>query len=413
MSISNDLPVFNAMRAELKRQQNSLELIASENFVSEAVMQASGSVMTNKYAEGYPGRRYYGGCEHHDTIEALAIDRAKELFGADHANVQPHSGATANFAAYSAIIKPGAKILAMDLDHGGHLTHGSKVNFSGRLFDVVPYGVNEETHCIDMMKVAALAEEHRPDLIVAGASAYAREIDFAAFGKIAAEQDIPLMVDMAHIAGLVAAGVHMSPVPYADIITTTTHKTLRGPRGGLILCRKSRAKKLNSRVFPGCQGGPLMQQVAAKAVAFGEALDPSFKAYAAAIIENARTLANTLLERGVNLVSGGTDNHIVLLDLRDSTVSGAEAEAILESAGITTNKNKIPFDPEPPTITSGIRLGTPALTTRGMGQAEMEKIGTWIADILASPEDSRLQETILNEVEKLCGDFPLYPSRRL
>jgi glycine hydroxymethyltransferase len=403
-----DPEVFGFIRKELHRQAEGLELIASENFVTPAVLAAAGTWLTNKYAEGYPGRRYYGGCEFHDEIEQLAIDRAQKLFSADHANVQPHSGASANFAAYHASIVPGDTILAMNLDHGGHLTHGSPVNFSGRFFNVIPYGVREDDGRIDMDEVARLAAEHKPKLIVAGASAYARTLDFERFGQIAKDNDCMLMVDMAHIAGLVAAGEHPSPVPHADLVTTTTHKTLRGPRGGMILCPEQHKKKVNSRVFPGSQGGPLMHVIAAKAVAFAEALQPEFKTYQQNIVKNAKALADALLEEGVDLVSGGTDNHLVLMDLRSKKLTGKLIEESLGKAEITVNKNKIPFDPEPPMVTSGIRLGTPALTTRGMGPEQMREIASLIGRVLAAPEDDKVLAGVAEDVRKLTKQFPLY-----
>ncbi len=405
-----DPEVARAIEAETRRQEDGLELIASENFVSEAVLEALGSVMTNKYAEGLPRRRYYGGCEYVDDVEELAIQRARQLFGADAANVQPHSGAQANMAAYFALLQPGDKMLAMDLAHGGHLTHGSGVNFSGRLYDVIPYGLGEDEH-IDYDKLRSLAEEHKPKVIVAGASAYARTIDFTKFREAADACQAALVVDMAHIAGLVAAGVHPSPIPHADICTTTTHKTLRGPRGGLIMSREEKAKVVNSRVFPGMQGGPLMHVIAAKAVSFKEALEPEFKAYQRSIVENAKALAATLGEGGLRLVSGGTDNHLILVDVRPKKLTGKAAEASLEEAGITTNKNMIPGDPEKPMVTSGLRIGTPAMTTRGMGPEEMKIVGNLIIEVLDRPDDEQLKRKVREEVRALCMRFPLYAHR--
>lgn len=402
-----DPVVAQALQAEVTRQQEGIELIASENYVSPAVLQAAGSVFTNKYAEGYPGRRYYGGCIHADEVEQLAIDRAKALFGAEAANAQPHSGSQANMAVYMAVLKPGDKILAMSLDHGGHLTHGSPVNFSGRLYEIIAYGVDRETERIDYDEVERLAHEHRPKMIVAGASAYPRELDFARFAAIAKSVDAYLMVDMAHIAGLVAAGVHPSPIPYADFVTTTTHKTLRGPRGGLILGREAEFKKVNSRIFPGIQGGPLVHVIAAKAVALKEAADPSFTDYAKAVVANAQAFSSSLSQQGLRLVSGGTDNHLLCVDVRPVGLTGKVAEAVLQKADITTNKNMIPFDPEKPFVTSGLRLGSPAMTSRGMGTHEFEQIGAWIAELLKAPEDEGLQGRIRNEVHSLCERFPL------
>lgn len=397
-----DSEVQDALDGELERQRTTIELIASENFTSPAVLAAQGSVLTNKYAEGYPGKRYYAGCEQVDKVEALAISRAKELFGADHINVQPHAGAQANEAAYSVLIEPGDKVLAMDLAAGGHLTHGMKLNFSGRLYDFSQYGVNQSGY-IDYDQVREIALRDRPKLIVAGASAYPRIIEFDKFRAIADEVGAMFMVDMAHIAGLVAADVHPSPVPYCEIVTTTTHKTLRGARGGMVLCREEFAKKLNSRVFPGMQGGPLMHAIAGKAVAFGEALTPEFKQYAQQIVDNARAMADGLLENGVNLVSGGTDNHMMLVDLRGTGMTGTDLEQRLEEVGVTCNKNMVPEDPEGPMVTSGVRLGTPAMTTRGMGEDEMREI----ADIIAKTvhgETSGLRD----RVATLTDNFPLY-----
>lgn len=409
---TTDPAVFAAMQAELGRQVDGLELIASENFVSEAVMAAVGSALTNKYAEGYPGKRYYGGCQHHDVIEQLAIDRAMALFGAEHANVQPHSGASANFAVYTAALQPGDTILAMNLDHGGHLTHGSKVNFSGRFYHPVPYGVRADTGEIDYDEVERLAVEHQPKMIVAGASAYPRTIDFERFASIAQKVGALLFVDMAHIAGLVAAGLHPSPVPHADFVSTTTHKTLRGPRGGLILCKAAHKKKLNSRVFPGAQGGPLMHAIAGKAVCFLEAASPAFVAYQKQVVANAKALAARLVEHGYALTSGGTDNHLMLVDLRPKGLKGNLAEVALGKADITVNKNKIPFDPETATVTSGIRLGTPAVTTRGMGESEMVAIADLIDRALSNPEDDAHLEAVAADVHALTSQFPLYAARR-
>lgn len=399
-----DPEILEVLQKEAQRENDKLELIASENFVTPAVLAAQGSVLTNKYAEGYPGRRYYGGCEYVDVAEQLAIDRAKELFGAEHVNVQPHSGAQANTAVYFAVLKPGDTVLGMDLTHGGHLTHGHPINFSGTYFNFVPYGVSRETETIDYNEVEMLALQHKPKLIVAGASAYPRVIDFAALKAIADKAGALLMVDMAHIAGLVAAGLHPSPVPYADFVTTTTHKTLRGPRGGMILCKEQYAKDIDRAVFPGIQGGPLMHVIAAKAVAFKEALDPSFKKYQAAILDNAKALAEGLIEEGWRLVSGGTDNHLMLVDVKAKGMTGKDAEHILDSVGITVNKNTIPFDTEKPFVTSGIRLGTPALTTRGMGKAEMKKIAS-IIDIALVEKDFEKAKSM---VQELTEAFPLY-----
>lgn len=408
---SFDPEIAGVLADEVRRQEYSLEFIASENFVSEAVLQAQGSVLTNKYAEGYPGKRYYGGCEYVDVAEQLAIDRAMELFGAEHANVQAHSGSQANMAVYMATCQPGDTILGMNLAHGGHLTHGSPVNFSGKLYNIVAYGVKAETGIIDYEEVANLAREHRPKLIVVGASAYPREIDFPAFRRIADEVGALVMVDMAHIAGLVAAGVHPSPVPHADFVTSTTHKTLRGPRGGLILCHQQWSKKLNSLIFPGIQGGPLMHVIAAKAVAFKEALQPGFKTYAQQVVNNAKALAAGLSARGYNLVSGGTDNHLILIDFSGTEMTGKVAEATLEKAGITVNKNAVPFDTRSPFVTSGVRLGTPATTTRGLTEKEMEKVAQWIDQALQNPANDKVLEQIRTEVKALCEQFPLYPQR--
>ena len=403
-----DPAIHRLLVAEADRQEYQLEMIASENFVSQAVLQAMGSVLTSKYAEGYPGRRYYGGCEVVDEAERLAQSRLLQLFGAEHANVQPHSGAQANMASYFALIEPGDTILGMNLSEGGHLTHGSPVNFSGRLYKVVAYGVAPETHRIDFDRVRALALEHRPRLIIAGASAYPRLIDFEAFGEIAREVGARLLVDMAHIAGLIATGHHPSPVPHADVVTSTTHKTLRGPRGGLILCREEHAKAVDKQVFPGTQGGPLMHVIAAKAVAFGEALRPEFKTYSARVIENARALAEALLERGFTLVSGGTDNHLLLVDLRNKGVTGKDAEKSLDRAGITVNKNTVPGETESPFVTSGIRIGTPALTTRGFGPAAMRQIAELIERVIAARADEATERQVRAEVRELCTHYPLY-----
>ncbi len=406
-----DYEVFQALRAEIGRQTGQLEMIASENFASEAVMQAEGSVFMNKYAEGYPGRRYYGGCENVDVVEQLAIDRLNMLFGSEYANVQPHSGSQANMAVYFAVLNPGDTILSMNLAHGGHLSHGASVSFSGRLFNVVHYGVEKESETIDFDQVAQLAREHRPKLIVAGASAYPRTIDFATFRMIADEVGAYLMVDMAHISGLVAAGIHPSPVPFAEFVTSTTHKTLRGPRGGFILSTEKYSRLLNSQIFPGIQGGPLMHVIAAKAVAFKEALGDEFKFYCQRIVANAKVLAQVLSERGFRLVSGGTDNHLILLDLSDKSITGAEAEKLLERAGITVNKNAIPFDSQPPTVTSGIRIGTPAVTTRGLKEEEIKEVAGFIADLLLNPNDEAVAQRIRAGVQEICKNFPLYEAR--
>jgi len=402
-----DPDVWAAIAAEMERQQDGLEMIASENYTSVAVMQAVGSVLTNKYAEGYPGRRYYGGCEHVDVIENLARDRAKQLFGAEHANVQPHSGSQANQSVYVTLLQPGDTVLGLDLAHGGHLTHGMKLNLSGQLYKFYSYGVTKDTHRIDFDQVARLAKEHKPKLIVAGASAYPREIPHEKFADIARECGAKLFVDMAHYAGLVAAGVHNNPVPVADFVTTTTHKTLRGPRSGLVLCRQEYAKDLDRSVFPGLQGGPLMHVVAGKAVCFGEALSPEFKAYGRAIIENAKALAETLLSGGLKLVSGGTDNHLMLVDVTAVGIGGKLATEALERCGITVNMNMIPFDTRKPMDPSGIRIGTPALTTRGMGVDEMKRIGGWILEALRNPTDATVQQRVRGEVSHLCSQFPV------
>ncbi len=403
-----DQQVFQAIQDELKRQRTKIELIASENFVSEAVMEAQGSVLTNKYAEGYPGRRYYGGCEHVDVAENIARDRAKEIFGAEHVNVQPHSGAQANMAVYFTILEQGDTVLGMNLSHGGHLTHGSPVNFSGIQYNFVEYGVDPETHQINYDDVRAKAVEHKPKLIVAGASAYPRAIDFKKFREIADEVGAYLMVDMAHIAGLVATGLHENPVPYADFVTTTTHKTLRGPRGGMILCKEEFAKKIDKSIFPGIQGGPLMHVIAAKAVAFGEALTDEFKQYAKNIIDNAARLAASLQKEGLDLVSGGTDNHLLLLDVRSLGLTGKVAEKVLDDIGITVNKNTIPFDPESPFVTSGIRIGTAAVTSRGFGLEDMDEIASIIAFALKNSEDEAKLAEASARVEALTSKFVLY-----
>lgn len=401
-----DPEVFQAVADEVERQRAHIELIASENFVSPAVLEAMGSPLTNKYAEGYPGRRYYGGCQYVDVAENIARDRAKELFHAEHANVQPHSGAQANTAVYFAMLQPGDVVLGMNLSHGGHLTHGSPVNLSGKYFHFVPYGVNEETGLIDYEEVRRLAREHRPKMIVAGASAYPREIDFRKMAEIAHEAGALLMVDMAHIAGLVAAGLHQSPVPYADVVTTTTHKTLRGPRGGMILCREALAKQIDKAIFPGTQGGPLEHIIAGKAVCFGEALKPEFKEYQKKIVENAAHLAHCLTKEGFDLVGGGTDNHLLLLDLRSMNITGKELERRLDEVYITVNKNAIPDDPQKPFVTSGIRVGTPYVTSRGFGKEEMEKIARWI--YLAATDFENAADQIRAEVNETCAKFPLY-----
>ncbi len=404
-----DPALYRVVADEARRQAGQLELIGSENFVSRAVLEAMGTVLTNKYAEGLPGRRYYGGCQVVDVAENLARDRAKQLFGAEHANVQAHSGAQANMAGYLAFLEPGDRIMGMDLSHGGHLTHGSPVNFSGRLFEVVSYGVREDDGLIDYGALRERARATRPRMIVAGASAYPRTIDFEAFGQIAREVGALLLVDMAHIAGLVATGHHPSPVPHADVVTSTTHKTLRGPRGGLILCPEAHAKVIDKSVFPGTQGGPLMHVIAAKAVAFHEALKPEFEAYSAQVVANARALAAGLSDRGFRLVSGGTDTHLILVDLRDRDLTGKEAEHALERAGITVNKNTVPGEQRSPFVTSGLRIGTPALTTRGLAEAEFAQIAAWIAEVLESPSDERRGGRVLAQVREMCAAFPLYP----
>ena len=404
---TNDPEVWAAIEAEQQRQQQGLEMIASENYTSPAIMQATGSVLTNKYAEGYPGRRYYGGCEHADTVEELARERACQLFGAEFANVQPHSGSQANMAVYLTALEPGDSVLGLDLAHGGHLTHGMRLNISGKLYQFHNYGVTADTHRIDFGEVARLAREHRPRLIVAGASAYPREIPHPRFAEIAEEVGAKLFVDMAHYAGLVAAGLHHNPVEVADFVTTTTHKTLRGPRAGLVLCKEQDAKDVNRSVFPGLQGGPLMHVVAAKAICFGEALKPEFKEYAQAVIDNARILGEVLVAGGLELISGGTDNHLLLVNVTGLGIGGKLAEACLDCCGITVNKNMIPYDERKPMDPSGIRIGTPALTTRGMGVDEMNRVGQWILESLRNPEDEAVQERIRGEVCELAEQFPV------
>ena len=401
--------IQEAINKELSRQRDKLEMIASENIVSKAVMQAQGSVLTNKYAEGYPGKRYYGGCEYVDVVEQLAIDRAKKLFGAEYANVQPHSGAQANTAVYFALLQPGDTILGMNLTDGGHLTHGSPVNISGKYFKIIPYGVDKETERIDYDELERLAKEHQPKLIVGGASAYSRVIDFERMAQIAKSVGAYLMIDMAHIAGLVAAGLHPSPVPYADVVTTTTHKTLRGPRGGLILCRDAEfGKQFNKAIFPGIQGGPLMHVIAAKAVAFKEALSDEFKVYQQQVLDNAKALADELVKKGFRIVSGGTDNHLMLVDLRSKNITGKEAQFLLDEIGITANRNTIPFEPLSPFVTSGIRLGTPALTTRGLKEEDIREVADIIADVIENREDSAVIEAAKAKVQAICKKFPLY-----
>jgi len=406
--INTDPEIHRLTLLEAQRQADQLEMIASENFVSPAVMQAMGSVLTNKYAEGYPGRRYYGGCEVVDEVERLAQRRLLELFGAEYANVQPHSGAQANMAVFFALLQPGDTILGMNLSEGGHLTHGSPVNFSGRLYNVVPYGVRPDTHRIDYDRLRDLALEHRPKIIIAGASAYPRTIDFEAFSRIASESGAKLVVDMAHIAGLIATGHHPTPVPWADVVTSTTHKTLRGPRGGLILAREEYGKAIDKQIFPGIQGGPLMHVIAGKAVAFHEALQPEFTTYAGQVVANARALGESLLERGFTLVSGGTDNHLLLVDLRSKGITGKDAEKVLERAGITVNKNTVPGETESPFVTSGIRIGTPALTTRGVGVPEMHEIARFIDEAIAAVADDSAVARIRDEVREMCKHYPLY-----
>ncbi len=407
---NQDPEVYNAIRNELERQRSYLELIASENIVSRAVLEAQGSIFTNKYAEGYPSKRYYGGCDYADVVESLAIERAMELFQAEYANVQPHSGSQANMAVYFAALNPGDKVLGMDLAHGGHLTHGSPVNFSGQLFNFVSYGVDKETGIINMEEVERVAHEHRPRMIVAGASAYPRFIDFAAFRSIADQVDALFMVDMAHIAGLIAAGVHPSPVPYADYVTTTTHKTMRGPRGGLILAREEFGKSLNSKIFPGIQGGPLMHVIAAKAVSFNEAMSRDFVLYQQQVVKNSQVLGDALLRYGFRLVSGGSDNHLLLVDLANKEITGKDAEEVLESAGLTVNKNAVPFDTESRFVTGGIRIGTPAVTSRGRKEEEMEQIAGWINRVIANRTDTEQIGRIRSEVRQMCEKFPIYPN---
>ena len=404
-----DPEIQKAIDQELSRQREKLEMIASENIVSTAVMQAQGSILTNKYAEGYPGKRYYGGCEYVDIVEQLAIDRAKKLFGAEYANVQPHSGAQANTAVYFALLQPGDTILGMNLTDGGHLTHGSPVNISGKYFKIIPYGVDKETERIDYDELERLAKEHQPKLIVGGASAYSRVIDFERMAQIVKSVGAYFMVDMAHIAGLVAAGLHPSPVPYADVVTTTTHKTLRGPRGGLILCRDAEfGKQFNKAIFPGIQGGPLMHVIAAKAVAFKEALSDEFKVYQQQVLDNAKVLADELVKKGFRIVSGGTDNHLMLVDLRSKNITGKEAQFLLDEIGITANRNTIPFEPLSPFVTSGIRLGTPALTTRGLKEEDIREVADIIADVIENREDSAVIEAAKAKVQAICKKFPLY-----
>ena len=405
-----DIQIAQVIRDEINRQNTGLELIASENFVSGAVLETMGSVLTNKYAEGYPGRRYYGGCECVDIAESLAIERAKTLFHADHANVQPHSGAQANMAVYFSLLKPGDTVLGMDLSHGGHLTHGHPLNFSGQLYKIVPYGVRQDDERIDYDQIAHLALEHKPQMIMVGASAYPRIIDFESISQVAQEVGAAMVTDMAHIAGLVATGDHPSPVPYSDLVTTTTHKTLRGPRGGMVLCREAHKKKLDRALFPGVQGGPLMHIIAAKAVCFKEAAEPAFAVYQKQVLANAKRLAASLVAGGFRLVSGGTDNHLILVDVFSRGLTGKVAETALGHAGITVNKNTIPFDQNPPMVASGIRLGTPALTTRGMTESEMDQIGELISRTLAAPDDDHVSGVVRAEVETLCRRFPLYLS---
>ena len=404
-----DPDVAQAIARDVERQRFQVNLIASENYASRAILETLGTALTNKYAEGYPGKRYYGGCEFVDVVEQLAIDRAKALFGAEHANVQPHAGAQANMAAYFAFIKPGDPILAMNLAHGGHLTHGSPVNFSGQLYRVIPYGVDERTERIDYDELARLAKEHRPKIIVTGATAYSRTFDFPRIRAICDDVSAWMIVDMAHFSGLVAGKAHPDPVPYADVVTSTTHKTLRGPRGGMILCRAPYAAQVDKAVFPGLQGGPLEHCIAAKAVCFLEASQPAFRTYAARIVENARALAEAFLSNGYHVVSGGTDNHLVLLDVRKRSLTGRKAEKALGNAHIIVNKNMIPFDPEKPMTTSGIRIGTPAMTTRGMGPKEMRRIAAWIDEVLRAPEDAAISERVAGQVRDLCTAFPVYP----
>ena len=408
-----DAEISQAIDHEVERQASTLELIASENFVSEAILQALGSVMTNKYAEGLPGRRYYGGCEFVDQAESLAITRAKELYGAEHVNVQPHSGSQANMGVYLTVMKAGDTLLGMDLSHGGHLTHGHRLNFSGKTYKIVTYGVRKETETIDYDELDSIAREHRPRLIIAGASAYPRTIDFERFARIAHGAGALLMVDMAHIAGLIAADLHPSPFPHADFVTTTTHKTLRGPRGGAVFCRAEYAKQLDKVIFPGIQGGPLMHVIAAKAVCFREAQTPDFREYQRQVVANAKALAETLAEAGFRLVSGGTDNHLLLVDVFSRDITGKQAEKALEAAGITVNKNAIPFDTKPPMVASGIRIGTPAVTTRGLKEPEMRRLGRWIAAVLAEPETESVLRRVRGEIAELTEKFPLYDALRV
>jgi len=409
--IDVDPEIAEAIKLETERQAYKLELIASENFVSEAVLEAAGSVMTNKYAEGYPGKRYYGGCEFVDIAESLAISRAKELFGAEWVNVQPHSGTQANIAVYNAVLEPGDTFMGMNLSHGGHLTHGSPVNYSGRMFKVISYGVRKDTETIDFEEVENLAQQHRPKLIVVGGSAYPRIIDFEAFRRIADKVETLIMVDIAHIAGLIAAKLHPSPIPHSEFVTTTTHKTLRGPRGGMIMCKEKFGPLINKNIFPGSQGGPLMHVIAAKAVAFKEALTEEFNEYQKQIINNAKTLANRLTEKGLRLVSGGTDTHLMLVDLTDTGLTGKQAEEALDASGITVNKNTIPFETRSPFVTSGIRIGTPAVTTRGMREKEMELIGDFIKEVLEHIDNKETQKKVRDKVKELCLKFPLYSER--
>jgi glycine hydroxymethyltransferase len=406
-----DPQIADLLREEAKRQSTTLELIPSENLVSEAVLEAMGAIFTNKYAEGYPGKRYYGGCEFADKVEQLAIDRAKQLFGAEHANVQAHSGTSANVAVYMATLQPGDTVLGMNLAHGGHLTHGHPLNFSGRMYKFIAYGVRQEDERIDYEQIEKLAHEHRPKMLVAGASAYSRIIDFERMGRIAKAVDALFFVDMAHIAGLVAAGVHPSPVPHADLVSTTTHKTLRGPRAGMVLCRAAYAKELDRLTFPGTQGGPLVHTIAAKAVCLKEAMEPSFREYQRQVVVNARGLAAVIAKHGFRIVSGGTDNHLFLIELHSRGLTGSDAEKALDRAGITVNKNAVPFDPLPPMKAGGIRLGSPSITTRGMREAEMEQIGTWIADVLSHIGDAVTEQRVRQQVEQLAARFPIYESR--
>jgi glycine hydroxymethyltransferase len=408
---SVDPAIAELLRDEAQRQATGLELIPSENLVSEAVLEAMGSIFTNKYAEGYPGKRYYGGCEYADKVEQLAIDRAKELFGAEHANVQAHSGTSANVAVYMATLKPGDTVLGMNLAHGGHLTHGHPLNFSGRMYKFVAYGVRQEDERIDYEEIEKLAHEHKPRMIVAGASAYSRVIDFERIGKVAKSVDALFFVDMAHIAGLVAAGVHPSPVPHADIVSTTTHKTLRGPRAGMVLCRAAYAKEIDRLTFPGMQGGPLVHMIAAKAVCFAEAKETSFREYQKQVVVNARALAAAIAKQGFRIVTGGTDNHLFLIELHSRGLTGADAEKALDRAGITVNKNAIPFDPLPPMKAGGIRVGSPSITTRGMREAEMEQIGAWIAEVLLHMGDAAVEQRVRKQVAELAGRFPIYEAR--